>query len=1758
MIHRTRTAGFGDALRPLLVLLALGLALRLIIAYVLLPGSGFGVDIASFQYWAGELARNGPFGFYRRGFFIDYTPGYLYVLWLLGLVGQAFGGGVGELIKLPSILGDAALGALVYLMVQDLGGSRRAALVGAALVIVNPVTWFDSAIWGQVDSVGTVVLLLSLRELWRDRPERATLLTTVAAVIKPQLGIMVPIAVAVLLRRYLFPPQGRPRQPLRLVTSGVVGLATASLLSLPFGLSFIDLLGQVVHAAAGYPYLTVNAYNPWALLSLAGRGLAATGSWVADAPGTGSDGLPLVPFTFGPVPAVAVGTALLLLVIVAVAIAVFRRADDRRAVLVGLTVLAIAFFVVPTRVHERYLFPFFALGAILAATSLRWRWAYVALAAASFANLYAILTLPFYKNPDISDWLGLGDALRSFQGVAVVALVHLAIFLWALVQLRAGGLRALEAEAAAEAAAGGAAAEAAALERGPAAGPTARSPWSAPRDPLVRPAGTPAGLSLAPASPVPMAIPAGLAAAGRATGLAAPVGEGAAMGDGSADEPWGGGAWDWFRRRLTARPIRADRSRSLDREPRGHIDRLDLWFFAVIVIGTLVLRIWRLPEPYSMHFDEVYHARTATEFLQDWRYGEPHSIYEWTHPHLAKYAMAVGLVVFGNDRVTATSSLGVPVRDAVIEPQADDPLLPGGTSGDRLYVATGSEVRAYDLATRALVADFRIPGATALGLDATDGRLYVGTAAGEVLSIDTAGLDRRSADPSAALPLPARLAGLGGAVRRLYAADGGGYLVALLPGDRVVSLDTSSGAQLASVSIPGAADFAAAGSSQALFAAPDQVPDKAAAATLLAQLLGGDAATYAQQLQSTHDVAIHASMTDLTQANVQAAIADGRLAGFSFRTLPEIAVAEQTGVSMLDPSSGAIVDHVRLDSPATGIAAVSGLDAPYLYVAAGRQVAVIKLSTDPSQGTASLYGTVPMPAEVQRVTFDPASVMVHVLGTAPGGHGSTVYVIEPHGNAVYEDAPLPFAPSAWAMDANQQYPAGDREQLLTFAADGRSAGVDVGSHAFAWRLPGVIAGSLMAGLLYLLARLLFRRRSVGILVGIFTFIDGMLFVQARIGMNDTYVGLFIVAAYFLFAALWTGAWRGKWAFWIAMPLIGTSLGLGLASKWVALYAIGGIGMLILARSALGRVLFVAGLLVGTVFLGYIAIAEVPAGLTGGANLSFLLLMVGLTLAGTLVLVLHPLRWTVEEVRFAVGTPVVLGGLILLVAVPLGLGSGQMRAALEAAFAVAALGVIAALALWAAGRWGFGPLAPPPAPDDPALLAEPPAPAAEGWLRPGWLGGIPVAWMLICLLLLPAAIYVISYLPWVALGNRLTDNWPPGNTGQTFLALQQQMYDYHNNLRVGHPASSPWWAWPFDLKPVWFYQGSFAASTAASIYDGGNLVLWWLAIPATAFVAWQAYKRRSLGLSLVLIAFLTQWLGWARIDRATFEYHWYAALPFFLLGLAYFLAELWHGPSPRTWLLARIAAAVAILGPSLLWLLKSPLCTFVRVDIANPGSLACSATAGDLVVTQRVAAIVVIMVLAVVSLLIQLVRLESPGREQSGEAGRRLVAMGGTAVAAAVSLVVAGAIFGDGVLLDVNGLRAEALALALAVPLLFLAGVVVTARDPRRFTVGVVLAGVLEFVVFYPNISALPLPSVLVNAYQGLLPTWLYPFQFPVDLEPSVTVKLLSAGPAILFVSLTAAVLVVGYAASVWRTALAERRALAAAGASDDRSAIVEG
>ena len=211
-------------------------------------------------------------------------------------------------------------------------------------------------------------------------------------------------------------------------------------------------------------------------------------------------------------------------------------------------------------------------------------------------------------------------------------------------------------------------------------------------------------------------------------------------------------------------------------------------------------------------------------------------------------------------------------------------------------------------------------------------------------------------------------------------------------------------------------------------------------------------------------------------------------------------------------------------------------------------------------------------------------------------------------------------------------------------------------------------GALTVALLFLLTRILFRRRAVAVLVGPFALLDGMFFVQSRIAMNDVYTGAFILAAYCVFAWLWIKPGRPRWAFWTLMPVIGVLLGLALASKWVAAYAIGALGILILARSALGRLILIVGMIGLTGVLGWMALAVPPDSKASG-NLIFTLIMIALTLATVVVTVYHPIAWSDEEMWLAVAGPAGVGILIAVGAVLLGkadhvytVGPGPVHAA----------------------------------------------------------------------------------------------------------------------------------------------------------------------------------------------------------------------------------------------------------------------------------------------------------------------------------------------------------------------------------------------------------------------------------------------------------------------------------------------------------------
>ena len=354
-----------------------------------------------------------------------------------------------------------------------------------------------------------------------------------------------------------------------------------------------------------------------------------------------------------------------------------------------------------------------------------------------------------------------------------------------------------------------------------------------------------------------------------------------------------------------------------------------------------------------------------------------------------------GLVAFGEDKVSAQSRLGVPVIDAVIEPRRDESLESSAVQGDRLWVATGSEVRAYDLATRNLAGTLAVPDAVALAYDRAEHTLYVGTRGGEIRAVDVGGLDATRRGPPVEVESRAYM-DLAAPIERLYVTRDGDRMAAVLqPGfgtddptsNTIVVIDARAALEISRPSLRG-----------------------------VGQITGG--------------------------------VSDDRLA-----------VATAEGVAFIELVEGVVTDTLDLGGPVGGIVGINDIQDDPIYATAttpeGPRVSVIiaKRETSPRiDRTFTLPG-----ARAGRAYFDLASRMVHIEGSVPVAAGAsgasgadTMYVIEPHANAIYADAVLPYSPAVMVLDENQQYPSTDREQLLAFDATGPSPR----SRSDGMRMPG--------------------------------------------------------------------------------------------------------------------------------------------------------------------------------------------------------------------------------------------------------------------------------------------------------------------------------------------------------------------------------------------------------------------------------------------------------------------------------------------------------------------------------------------------------------------------------------------------------------------------------------------------------------------------------------------------------------------------------
>ena len=119
-----------------IAILASGLLLRVLLAFVLFPKQGFSTDMQLFAGWATTLVCVGPGAFYATASGADYPPGYMYVLWLLG---NAPASALPLLLKVPAILADLGIAAVLYWAGRRWLG-ERAGLASAALYFFIPVT----------------------------------------------------------------------------------------------------------------------------------------------------------------------------------------------------------------------------------------------------------------------------------------------------------------------------------------------------------------------------------------------------------------------------------------------------------------------------------------------------------------------------------------------------------------------------------------------------------------------------------------------------------------------------------------------------------------------------------------------------------------------------------------------------------------------------------------------------------------------------------------------------------------------------------------------------------------------------------------------------------------------------------------------------------------------------------------------------------------------------------------------------------------------------------------------------------------------------------------------------------------------------------------------------------------------------------------------------------------------------------------------------------------------------------------------------------------------------------------------------------------------------------------------------------------------------------------------------------------------------------------------------------------------------------
>lgn len=159
------------------------------------------------------------------------------------------------------------------------------------------------------------------------------------------------------------------------------------------------------------------------------------------------------------------------------------------------------------------------------------------------------------------------------------------------------------------------------------------------------------------------------------------------------------------------------------------------------------------------------------------------------------------------------------------------------------------------------------------------------------------------------------------------------------------------------------------------------------------------------------------------------------------------------------------------------------------------------------------------------------------------------------------------------------------------------------------------------------------------------------------------------------------------------------------------------------------------------------------------------------------------------------------------------------------------------------------------------------------------------------ILLPGAIYYVSYLPYgAAKGMHGLSMLFTKEYADIVLSNQKYMYDYHSGLMATHPYSSRWYQWIVDGRPILYYLDYYGDGTKSAIGAFLSPLLCWSGLLAMIGTGVLAFKKRSGRAAFILIGFIAQLLPWVFISRITFEYHYFPSAVFLTLAICLMFDE----------------------------------------------------------------------------------------------------------------------------------------------------------------------------------------------------------------------------------------------------------------------------